>query len=298
MFKILAFLLPSLALGAQSTSYPRIEADYVDGQIGVKNYILNPSCTKNTNNISIGNSASVTRNTSLPLFSPADCTVSLPNNSTGYVDFYSKPFDYGLSKGVCSTRITYKSQSMGSNVRATTYIGSTSYPSDALINSSDPVVLNTSYPCGTVDGTSYPKVRIHNNPGNSGASAIRIGRALIGEDGRDLFNRGSIISDTKNTAIESVLVASACGSSPCTANFKTNGIINVIRTATGRYTINFRTGIFTDKPACAIQHGNNPGYSFFIEAGVSSTTYQFGVNNIAGAAIDEGFSAVCQGTRP
>lgn len=165
IFLILGFFIGT-ANAVNVTSYPESRDFYFSGSSVFSNYVKNPNCFKNTNNITTANSGFVTKNEVKPLKGSGDCRIYLSPNSNAYVEWDSKNLDYWLYNQSCEARLTYVTYSVPSKVSIDVYVGSTSYPSSPISYVfRDATVYSKKFPCG--DLQNKPKVRVTANPGNS-----------------------------------------------------------------------------------------------------------------------------------
>lgn len=160
----------------------KLLADYLLGQqssaLG-KNYVKNSSAFLNTNNVSVANSATVARNTTTPLTAESDFSITLPNNTNGYVEWSLGSLDRSAYGKNCEARLDYTASSLGSAVKAQIYQGSTLIAESPILSATSqvrPISINS--PCG--DGSSATTIRLANVSGNSGTSAVKVANVLYG----------------------------------------------------------------------------------------------------------------------
>lgn len=155
-------------------------ANYLLGQhssaVFGKNYIKNSMAVANTANVTAANSATVARNTTSALTGIADFAVTLPNNTTGYVEWAMNTLDNSLNGQNCEFRMDYSAASLGSVVQVEILQSGNVVVSQVLNTTSKTVSLNV--PCGAVPSTT---VRISNATGNSGTSSLNVANLTYGK---------------------------------------------------------------------------------------------------------------------
>jgi hypothetical protein len=119
---------------------------------------------------------------------------------------------------------------------------------------------------------------------------------------------GSVTSNsTGMERVERVKVTSTCSGSPCTiASQSGSWVTSVTRSATGTYTANLTSGIFSATPTCTCNadytysDANAPYICIMDTSGSSSTAVKFATvtgNGGSSAHIDASFGLVCMGPR-
>jgi len=148
------------------------------GNLG-SSFVLNSSAFDNVNDVSVANSATVSRNTTTPLTKESDFAIALPNNTNGSVTWTLATLDRGLSGGNCLFSFVYTASSMGSNVVAQVLQGASVVATSQVLGASTtPVQVQLNAPCG--DLSSSTTVRIANTTGNTGTSALRVANVTYG----------------------------------------------------------------------------------------------------------------------
>ena len=176
---IVGFLIiPALALAGNSTDRKK-QIAFNPGQFFQRNFVLNPDAELNTSNVTVSG-ATVTRNTTTPIEGKADFSVSLGNNATDTVTWTLGTLDSTLNGGNCELRLNYTASSIGSNVKFGVYQGSNLVASTlALSTQSVPnPTLSLNVPCG--DLSSATTIKLYNDTGNSGTSALKIDHVYYG----------------------------------------------------------------------------------------------------------------------
>lgn len=154
-------------------------ADYIQGMSSSRNYVANPSSLINTADIVVANSATVGRNTTVPLTRISDTQMQLPNNTTGSVSFNLKPQDLFLSGQNCEATITYTSSALAAGVQFQVRSGSNILVSTPLIDTSIPRTLRLNIPCG--DLTDTRTLVVANTSTTAGISIINAADLYYGK---------------------------------------------------------------------------------------------------------------------
>lgn len=239
---------------ANSTNRTQL-INYLTGQQASafgKNYVLNPSAFQNTSNVTVANSATVTRNTTTPLTAISDFTVSMPNNATGTVTWAMGTLDNAVKNQNCELRFDYTASSIGSNVVVQVLQGSSvAAQSSALTTQTNSTAVSLNVPCG--DLSTATTFVIANGTGNTGTSAINIanityGKATnIAQVAQAQFIGNAYIPATAsctwsrtNTALGSFGTTAACPGPTVDLNPGVNGggIIQTTDTDLPKFTVN------------------------------------------------------------
>jgi len=145
-----------------------------------KNYVLNQMALQNTANVSASGTATVARNTTTPLTAISDFAITLPNNATDGVTWTLGTLDNAVKNQNCELRLDYIASSIGSNVLVQVLQGSNVVAqSSALALASASTTVSVNAPCG--DLSAATTVRIQNDTGNSGTSAINVANVTYGK---------------------------------------------------------------------------------------------------------------------
>lgn len=144
-----------------------------------KNYILNPNCFSNTNNVSVSGTATVAQNTTTPLTAISDFLVSLPNDATSGVTWALGTLDNSLSGQNCMLSMDYTASTIGSEVFVQVLQGANVAVQQQLTLQSTSKNLVMNVPCGNL--ASATTVAIQNVTGNSGTSTIHVANLSYGK---------------------------------------------------------------------------------------------------------------------
>lgn len=168
-----------------TTNGQKLSTSIATGALGggssgaTKNYVKNPGAESNTTDVTASGSATVTRNTTTPLYGSGDFSITLPNNATDYVEWTLNTLDNALKNQNCELDFYYTASSIGSAVKFEVLQGSNVViRSDLLAVNSNPQLVKVNVPCGDLSGAS--KVRVTNQTGNSGTSAIKVDQVIYG----------------------------------------------------------------------------------------------------------------------
>ena len=175
---IVGFLIvPAIAFAGNSTDRQK-QIAFNPGQFFQRNFVLNPDAELNTSNVTVSG-ATVTRNTTTPIEGKADFSVSLGNNATDTVTWTLGTLDNSLKGQNCELDFYYTASSIGSAVKFEVVQGSNVViRSDLLAVNSNPQLVKVNVPCGDLSGATT--VRIANQTGNSGTSALNVDKVLYG----------------------------------------------------------------------------------------------------------------------
>lgn len=174
---LIGFLLPAVALAAGSVR--ESENGYSSKQFFSRNYVQNYGAEENVAAVSASGSATVSRNTTSPIEGKGDFSISLPNNATDGVTWSLDAFDSKIKNGNCYAEVYYTASSIGSNVKVQAIRNSVAVgQSPILAVNSDPTKTFLNFPCG--DLSAATTLRIQNDTGNSGTSAIKVDQVLVG----------------------------------------------------------------------------------------------------------------------
>ena len=157
MKKLLGILLSTTAWAISSGDKATYSNKYVQGRNpdGI-NYILNPSCLRNTVGVT-GTNTTPSRNTTTPLTSIADCQSTL-DSSSDTIDLSANTLDRSLKNGNCEASIRYKlSLGSGNTVQLQARINSATVASVDL-TTADNGTATVNFPCG--DLSNAPSLRI------------------------------------------------------------------------------------------------------------------------------------------
>lgn len=160
-----------------------LQSSYITGlgasaAIG-RNYVLNPSAFKNSSNVSASGSATVARNTTTPLTAVSDFSITLPNNTTDYVEWTLDTLDLALKNQTGQLSFDINISSIGSVVQAQIYRNSTVIASSVITGSPTIQTVTLTGSCG--DLTNPTTVRISNFTGNSGTSSFKVANVYFGK---------------------------------------------------------------------------------------------------------------------
>lgn len=174
-------------------------ANYVLGQGSSstqgKNYVKNSFGMNDTTNVSASGAATVAKNTTTPLTGISDFLVTLPNNTTDYVEWSLDTLDNSLTNQNCQLTFDYKVGSLGSAVQAQVLINGVLTGSQVISATPSQFQLSLNVLCG--DLTTATTVRISNASGNSGTSSINIANVNYGK----ATNIGNVAKDMTVTQL-------------------------------------------------------------------------------------------------
>ncbi len=154
-------------------------ASYLIGQNSNRNYVKNQFGMNGTTNISVSGTATVAKNTTTPLTGISDLLITLPNNTTDYVEFSLDDLDRSLTNQNCQLTLDYKIGSIGSVVQAQVLIGGVVSNSQTINASPTQSSLSLNVPCGDLSGATT--IRIANAAGNTGTSSINVANVNYGK---------------------------------------------------------------------------------------------------------------------
>lgn len=158
-------------------------ANYILGQGSSstqgKNYVKNSFAMNGTTNVAVSGTATVAKNTTTPLTGISDFLVTLPNNTTDYVEWSLDTLDNSLTNQNCQLTFDYKIGSLGSAVEAQVLINGVLTGSQVISTTPSQYQLSLNVLCG--DLTNSTTVRISNASGNSGTSSINIANVNYGK---------------------------------------------------------------------------------------------------------------------
>jgi len=144
-----------------------------------RSYTLNPSGFTNNQNITATGSATVTRNTTTPLTSISDLSLTFANNATDTLYWATNTLDNEMSGQNCEFRFVYTASSIGSNVVAVIRQGASVIAKSLPLGTTTvPRVVSLNGPCG--DLSAVTTVGIINDTGNTGTSAIKVANLAYG----------------------------------------------------------------------------------------------------------------------
>jgi len=159
-----------------------ILANYLLGQgssaVQGKNYVKNSFGMNGTSNVSVSGTATVAKNTTTPLTGISDFAITLPNNTTDYVEFALDTLDNSLKNQNCQLTFDYKIASLGSAVQAQVLINGVVNGSQVLSATPAQASLSLNVLCG--DLTNSTTIRISNVTGNSGTSSLNVANMNYG----------------------------------------------------------------------------------------------------------------------
>ncbi len=159
-----------------------ILANYLMGQgssstIG-RNYVRNEFARDGVANVTASGTATVAKNTTTPLTAISDFLVTLPNNTTDYVEWTLDTLDNALKNQNCMMSFDYLSTTVGSAVQAQIVIGGTVVSTSNISTAAGQSQVRLNAPCGTLAGATT--VRISNATGNTGTSSLNVANMNYG----------------------------------------------------------------------------------------------------------------------
>jgi hypothetical protein len=260
-------------------------ANYLLGQgssaVQGKNYIKNSFGMNGTTNVSVSGTATVAKNTTTPLTGISDFAITLPNNTTDYVEFALDTLDNSLKNQNCQLTFDYKITSLGSAVQAQVLINSVVNGSQVLSATPTQSSLSLNVPCG--DLTNSTTVRISNVTGNSGASSLNIANVNYGR----ATNIGNYY---KPTVFNARISSGASVSDQTPSNFISSC------SGSGSYTCTFVTGFFASTPICVISLDGATVTSTAQITSTSTTTFTYRTFDSVGTNGARGVTVTCQKT--
>ncbi len=173
LMAIWGLLLSSLVMAAGQDV---VNGKYTPGFYSTTNFVLNPSCTNNTNNISVTSTMTVSRTTTTPIEAPASCLLTGGVTIGSKATFAASTMNLAQKGQNCEARLIYYGD--GTGYKAYVNLGSTKSSADySLVDSSSSAKLvSISFPCG--DNSSAPSIVFESTAATP--SSIRVASAYVG----------------------------------------------------------------------------------------------------------------------
>jgi hypothetical protein len=200
-----------------------VSGSYTPGFFSTQNFIKNPNCFANTKFISVSATGTITRNTTTPLATPADCQVA-GVSSADKVTFTGRVFDTALKGQNCEFRFVYagdaskwKAYAAVSGTAVSQYLQLVSTIDVSSVTQSK--TASVMFPCGSAaSAVDLVFEATAGTPGNFKTTGIQVGLATS-------------ISNTQQVETQS--------------SYRYNSGTVVTATVTGAETRTFGTGLFT-----------------------------------------------------
>lgn len=198
-------------------------------------YVINPSCTVDASNITDADGI-VTRNTTTPLTSTADCAIDA-DAAAEFAEWTSDTFEAFNEGQNCEASMFYSGDATDYDFEV--YINTTEVNSESLLDaSSEPRKISLNFPCGSL--ANNPEIRI--TATDNAAAAINVAKLYIGP----ATNVGSVAQAEVIVSARRLSGNQTIGSaSPTTIIFDSTASSSAFEGANigGQY--NTSTGIFT-----------------------------------------------------